>query len=455
MYPKIRRISFTLICMLLSIKGMMAQLNGPAKYVILVSIDGFRPDFYNQDKWPAPNLKWLAGHGIRADGLRPVVPSMTLPNHVTMVTGALPFHHGVYHNKPFDPKAFRTARYDEVSQIKVPTLWEEVNAAGGKTAAIAWPVSGNADFIDYNYGYTRVKDQEVEGDLNAEIEKYVTGVQEPYSKDRKYPDYAYFKSDLQRADVAGYLIKNEKYRPNFMSIHFSATDHFQHEQGRNGEKVDRAIAIADVCVGQLMEAAKAAGTFDQTAFIIVGDHGFENRHTQLAWNSVLIKEGLLSISDDSIEWKAFFKDQLLILKDKGDKKTLAKVRDLLENQPPAIRKLYRIAEREELDRYGADPDAVLAVQTVEGVVCTTRYDYDQLVQFTQGGSHGPIPDDDHKNLYAGFIAFGPGLRKNMTVPKLRMEDLAPHIAFLLGLDFKAVDGLMYPGVISEELIKGY
>ena len=447
-----RRTSFILICMLLSIKGMVAQLNGPARYVVLVSIDGLRPDFYNQDKWPTPNLKWLADNGVNADGLRPVVPSMTLPNHVTLITGALPSHHGVYYNKPFDPKEFRTARYDKVSQIKVPTLWEAVHAAGGKTAAIAWPVSGNADFIDYNYGYTGMKDQKGNRDLNTEIEKYVTGIQEPYSKDRKYSDYDYFRSDLQLADVAGYLIRNEKYRPNFMSIHFSATDHFEHEQGRNGEKVDRAIAIADVCVGQLMEAAKASGTFDQTTFIIVGDHGFENRHTQLAWNSVLIKEGLLSISGDSIEWKAFFKDQLLILKDKGDTKTLAKVRGLLENQPPAIRKLYRIAEREELDRYGADPNAVLAVQTVEGVVCTTRYSYDQLIQSAQGGSHGSIPDDDHKNLYAGFIAFGPGFRKNITVPKLRMEDVAPHIAFLLGLDFKAIDGLMYLGIISEGLM---
>ena len=434
-------------------QGMKGQTNAAAKYVILVSIDGFRPDFYMQEKWPTPNLKWLAQNGVKAKGLRPVGPSVTLPDHVTMVTGALPFHHGVYHNQPFDPENFRTARYSEVSQIKVPTLWEAVSKQGGKTAAIAWPVSGNADFIDFNYGYRRRNDQEVDGDFNAEIEKYVTGVQEPYTEDRNYMDYDYFKSDIQRADVAGYLIK--KYRPNFMSVHFSATDHYQHEQGRDGHKVEKSIAIADVCVGQLIEATKAAGTFEDTVFVVVGDHGFENRHTQLAWNSVLIKEGLLSITENSMEWKAFFKDQFLILKDKKDKKTLEKVRDLLENQPPAIRKLYRIVEREELDLYGADPNAVLSVQPIEGVVCTTRLNFDELVQSTPGGSHGLLPDGEHPNLYAGFIAFGPGLRNGMTIPKLQMEDVAAHIAYLMGLDFKAPDGILYPGLISEDLIKGY
>lgn len=439
-----------LVCSWLVLTSLAAQMNGPAKYVVLVCIDGFRPDFYMEERWPTPNLKWLAKNGIRAKGVRPVVPSVTLPDHITMITGALPAKHGILHNQPFDPKGWSAGSYSDASQIKVPTLWDAVKKAGGTVATIAWPVSGNAP-ADFNFGSRRnLESIRPEGFL-AELEQNVIGKVMPYNTEPKSGDFNDYRNDLRLADIGAYLI--QKHKPNLMTIHFVSTDHFQHEQGREGDKVNKAIAVADVCVGQLIEATKAAGTFEETAFVIVGDHGFEDRHTQLAWNSLLIKEGLLSAAPDRGNWKACFKDMFLMLKDKNDKATLAKVRSLLENQPPAIRSLYRIVERAELDKYGADPDAVLAVQPVNGVVCTSRYDFPELVQSTPGGSHGLIPD--RPDLFAGFIAHGPGLRKGMTMPTLRMEDVAPHVAFLLGIDFKAPDGILYPGIITDNLIKGY
>lgn len=431
------------------VTSLMAQMDGPAKYVVLVSIDGFRPNFYLEEEWPTPNLKWLATNGVRAKGMRPVVPSVTLPNHITMITGALPIRHGIYHNQPFDPKSWNGGSYSQASQIKVPTLWDAVKKSGGTAAALRWPVSGNAP-VDYNFGYTRYPEAN-QNNFIAELEQNVIGKLTPYVTESKSGDFNDYRADLRLADVGAYII--QKYKPNLMTIHFVATDHFQHEQGREGDKVTKAIAVADVCVGQLIEATKAAGTFAETAFIIVGDHGFEDRHTQLAWNSLLIKEGLLSTDPDRGDWKACFKDMFLMLKDKNDKATLAKVRKLLEEQPSAIRDLYRIVEREELDRLGADPEAVLAVQPVNGVVCTSRYDQPDLVQSTPGGSHGLIPE--RQDLYAGFIAYGAGLRQGMTLPTLRMEDVAPHVAFLLGIDFKAPDGILYPGIIADNLIKGY
>jgi len=430
--------------------ALMAQPKGPAKYAVLVCIDGFRPDFYLEERWPTPNLKWLAKNGIRAKGVRPVVPSVTLPDHITMITGALPARHGIYHNQPFDPKGWNAGQYTDASQIKVPTLWDAVKKAGGTVAALRWPVSTNAP-ADFVFGSSRNPESIKPAGFMAELEQNVTGKMAPYLPEQKSADFDDYRSDLRLADVGAYII--QKYKPNLMTIHFVATDHFQHEQGREGEKVEKSIAVADVCVGQLIEATKAAGIFNETVFFIVGDHGFEDRHTQLAWNSVLIKEGLLFEAPDRGNWKACFKDQFLMLRDKNDKETLAKVRKILEEQPRSIRNLYRIVERAELDQYGVDSDVALAVQTVNGVVCTTRYNVPELVQSTPGGSHGMIPD--RQDLFAGFIASGVGLRKGMTMPTLRMEDVAPHIAYLLGVDFKAPDGILYPGIIAENLIKGY
>lgn len=64
--------------------------------VILVSIDGFRPDYLNRGV--TPNLNKLIANGVSAEAMRPSFPSITFPNHYTLVTGLRPDHHGIVGN---------------------------------------------------------------------------------------------------------------------------------------------------------------------------------------------------------------------------------------------------------------------------------------------------------------------------------------------------------------------
>ena len=66
---------------------------------ILVSIDGFRADYL--DRGDTPTLKALADDGARG-AMRPSFPSLTYPNHYTLVTGKRPDHHGVVGNEMED-----------------------------------------------------------------------------------------------------------------------------------------------------------------------------------------------------------------------------------------------------------------------------------------------------------------------------------------------------------------
>src|SRR5579871_1118157 len=61
--------------------------------LILISIDGYRADYL--DRGHSPILAGLAAEGVHAKGLRPVYPSITFPNHYTLVTGLYPDKHGV------------------------------------------------------------------------------------------------------------------------------------------------------------------------------------------------------------------------------------------------------------------------------------------------------------------------------------------------------------------------
>ena len=87
-------------------------------HVVLVSIDGLRPEFYRDPRWPAPTLQWMAREGAQAEGVRGVFPSVTYPSHTTLVTGALPARHGVLYNTPFEPAGQTGAWYWEASAIR-------------------------------------------------------------------------------------------------------------------------------------------------------------------------------------------------------------------------------------------------------------------------------------------------------------------------------------------------
>src|ERR1700753_2314910 len=87
-----------ILAVLLSISALFA--GAQARHVVLISIDGLRPDMYRDSSWPAPNLRYLMRHGAYADHMRSVFPAYPYPSHTAMVTGALPARSGVYFNQP-------------------------------------------------------------------------------------------------------------------------------------------------------------------------------------------------------------------------------------------------------------------------------------------------------------------------------------------------------------------
>jgi predicted AlkP superfamily pyrophosphatase or phosphodiesterase len=66
-------------------------------YVILISADGFRADF--AEKYDASFLQTISKNGVRAKYMQPSYPSVTFPNHYTIVTGLYPSHHGLVDRK--------------------------------------------------------------------------------------------------------------------------------------------------------------------------------------------------------------------------------------------------------------------------------------------------------------------------------------------------------------------
>ncbi len=425
----------------------------PADHVVLISVDGLRPEFYLEPTWPAPMLQRLARDGVHAQGVKTVFPSVTYPAHTTMVTGALPAHHGIVNNSPFE-RGGQTGRwYWDEEAIRVPTLWDAVRAAGLETASIGWPVSVGApidrnlpeiwsiepgrDAIDAQKGATTPPA------LWDELEREATG-----RLTLANFNYGALCRDDHAGDIAAYLL--ETYLPALMTVHLVETDDYQHNQGRDGQDVPRAVAAADRAISKMYEAAQRARILDRTAFVITGDHGFIDHQRQLRPNVWLVEAGLREASRDRGAWRATFHTgaatALLYLEDPADLDAVDAVRAALESRPADERRLFEIVERQELDRLGADPVAALALSPTPGTTISSSAD-PPAISAVHGANHGHLPE--LRRMLTGFVGWGAGFRQHASLESMGLVDIAPIVAWLLGLDFEAPDGKLPEGILDR------
>ncbi|MET0464005.1 MAG: ectonucleotide pyrophosphatase/phosphodiesterase [Chitinophagaceae bacterium] len=411
------------------------------KHVILISVDGFRPDFYLDSTWPAPNMQYLAKLGVSAKGVEGVFPSVTYPSHTSILTGAYPAEHGIYYNTPFQPLGATGIWNSETELIKTKTLWTAFKEAGLKTASVSWPVSVGAD-VDYNipeaFTIKNPLDRRGPTSLHAtpkglfeEVQLKATGQMEAVDLNINHS-----KIDENIGRIGAYLFRT--YKPSLLTIHLPGVDHAEHTQGRSGQLVKAAIANADRVIGSIWETVTLSGMADSTAIIITGDHGFVNVSRSFSPNILLVQAGLLDAKDGpDRSWKAQFNSGggsvFLQLKDPSDKQTLDKIVNLLKTQPDSIKRLFRIVDQQALRKSGADPNAALALAAIQGVSINTKTE-GALVSPGKGGAHGYFPD--FREIQTGFIGFGAGFRNNKVIDHMKLIDIAPVVAKMLGVSFK-------------------
>lgn len=433
--------------------SVMAQV----KHVILISIDGLHPDMYLDSSWPAPNLRELMKKGTYADHMLSVFPSYTYPSHTAMLTGALPARSGIYYNQPIGSKGdwnwFTSA-------IKVPTLWEALKNVGLTSSAVEWPVSVDPD-ITYNIPeiwsdqypdrITEPRKYATPG-LIEEIEQKATG-----KLDSNNMSEDYFSMDANSARMAAYIFKT--YHPALLAVHFAEVDGFEHEYGRDADSVRLALEAADRAVGDVIEAVQRSKQKDSTVIIIVGDHGFSTFHTVFRPN-MLIKDlpaKFITAGGSAFLYRA------KTAKKEDDERTIKAVIQRLDVLPKDKRKLFRIVGRRELDKMGADSSAILALAAVPGMVFTSSIaaakatnqgpgtniqnsPLDGVFISAFGGHHGYDPNNPE--MFTGFIAYGTGIIKGGHIKEIRVVDIAPLVAKLLGIEFKTPDGKLVPGILK-------
>src|ERR1700733_12477197 len=205
-----------------------------APLLVVISVDGLRPDYVTQaDAHGAkiPNLRKFLKQGTYADGVQGVVPTVTYPSHTTLMTGVWPAKHGIFANTTFDPLGRNQSGWDWYSEdIRAPPLWEAAAKAGYVVGSVSWPVTVGARGISWLIPeYWRASNDEdlklmhalstpgLMKELEPQAGKYITDL------DNAIP------GDWARTHYAEAIIRRKHAR--FMTVHLAALDHMEHESG--------------------------------------------------------------------------------------------------------------------------------------------------------------------------------------------------------------------------------
>ncbi|MFC4212350.1 ectonucleotide pyrophosphatase/phosphodiesterase [Pedobacter lithocola] len=376
-------------------KNALAQQNKP--YVILISADGFRWDYAK--KYQANNLLDLSKNGVRANSMIPSFPSVTFPNHYSLVTGLYPSHHGLVNNSFLDEKT--NERYSMGAKNKVrdgkwyggTPLWVLAEQQQMNAASMFW--------------------------VGSEAE--IKGLRPSF-----YYDYNEKIPVAQRiAKVKEWLMMPEDKRPHLITFYLSEPDHAGHSFGPNSEQADHAVKEVDSIIFELTKAVQS--TKLPVNYIFVSDHGM----TPVDRENPLPTPKMIDTAKYIIASSGTMMD--IHAKNKADVKPLYEQLKREEKDYTAYLKsempehLHYSASDDKMNRIGD----ILLIPTWPKVFSSRK---------PGAGYHGFDPTVV-KDMHATFMAWGPAFKNNLEIPSFENVNIYPLIANILGLTYQEqIDG---------------
>jgi len=448
----VRRVWFSVCASVLAGVALRAAPHHP---LLMISIDGLRPDYISnadQHGLKIPVLRALFAQGAHAAGVRGVLPTSTYPSHTTLVTGVAPARHGILGNHPFGAEAEGLDIWYYYSEdLHATTLWDAATAAGRVVASVSWPVTVGAPSIRYNIPeimLTRT-DEDLKltrgaatpglmAELAARAGPYLSDAQKPVAR------------DWARARYGLEVIRLKK--PGFFTVHFAATDHFQHRSGPFTPAVLAALEEIDTMIGQLVAAMREQDP--ATTFCIVSDHGFSRVDHFCYLDAAFVEGKLVTLKGPgkTIEKAGIAKwvartwpaggSAAIVLHDPADAAARTKVKALLERlaADPA-NGIAHVLDEAEVKAMGGAPTAQFWVDLKPGYQTSGALDAKMVAPtiasaVSPRGTHGYSPE--HAEMNATFILTGPGIRA-VELPQIDMRGIAPTLAKVMGVDFPSAE----------------
>ena len=377
-------------------KNSPEQITKP--YVILISADGFRADF--TELYEAKKLQALSKQGIRGKYMIPSYPSVTFPNHYSIVTGLYPSHHGLVDN----------------SYIDVPTgafynMGNKKMVAEGKWygGTPLWVLAEQQKMISASFYW-----------VGSEAD--IQGIK---------PTYHYIyneKIDIARRikAVKEWLSLPEDKRPHFITFYFSDVDHDAHTYGPDDIRVKKSVQFVDSSINALQESLSSLQL--PINYIFVSDHGMakvDNVNTKPLPSSI-----------DTAYFKVPWGDTQLHLYAKDKSKVESTYNALKKDTSVTV---YTLDETPAYWHYKKADDKFNRL----GDLIVVPH-FPKVFNLSKGkaslGKHGF--DNHMPEMRASFMAWGPAFKKGKVIEGFENVNIYPIIAHVLGLEFdeNKIDG---------------
>jgi predicted AlkP superfamily pyrophosphatase or phosphodiesterase len=439
----------------LSALVVLATATASAAPVLMISIDGLKPEYLthaDEHGLRIPTLRRFVKEGTYADGVIPVLPTVTYPNHTTLVTGVWPSEHGILNNQIFDPEhKLGGAWYWYAESIKVPTLWDAVHKAGIGTASVSWPVSVNAVSVDALIPeYWR--DASVGEGVNPQDRYLMNAISRPdgalAEMEQRLGPYmmgnntSVEQGDEVRTKFALDILKSRK--PGFMTIHLSAMDSSEHAAGPFSPEANKTLEAVDGLVSRLMAAALSNDP--GTKIVIVSDHGFLNITHAVNLYIPFQQAGLVQFGKHTgyegestivTSWKAQIWSgggvTAVILHNPSDAAIKEQVRTLLTTlaSDPA-NGIDQILDADQIAEHGGFPGAAFLIVMKQGYTAGPALTGPVVIaQSMLHGSHGFWPF--YPEMRSSFFVLGEGVARGRNLGIIDMRQIAPTVAGILGV----------------------
>ncbi|RZJ34907.1 MAG: alkaline phosphatase family protein [Chryseobacterium sp.] len=371
-------------------------------YVIMISTDGFRSDYAK--KYNAENLLKYSNQGIQAKAMIPSYPSITFPNHWSLITGLYPSHHGLVDNFFYDYKIKKSYAMSKKENAEdgswyggVP-LWALAEKQRVVSATMQWVGSASE----------------------------AGGKRPTYY----YPYHEKFKPSEKVDKVINWLKLPEDKRPHFVAMYFPEVDAAGHHFGPDSEEAENAVHLIDEAVGSLVQKVNDLG-LKNVNFIFVSDHGMikVDGGNPLGIPAILLNKDCFD----------FYNSQTLVrvyVKNSDEVKAVYKTLKADKNDDyevyldKKLPKYLHFATRD--DRYNRIGQILLIPKASKIFL--------EKDQKTSVGKHGYDPKLVPE-MKATFLAWGLEFKNNLVIDEFSNVNVYPLVAEILGLKLEnKIDG---------------
>lgn len=380
--------------------------------LLLISLDGFRHDYIYRS---VPTLETLAREGVHARFLMPSYPTLTFPNHYSIVTGLYPDDHGIVANGFYDPD------FNETFSMGVKDgkwwggepIWNTVTMQNKTSATYFWPGS--------------------DCDING-----------------LYPDHYYnYNSNVSFADrvnqVVTWLSLPEEERPDFVSLYFREPDHTAHAEGPDSLAVNDMLKEMDGFINRLLSGLKERKVLDQVNIIVLADHGMARSGSLGAIQLTDYVPNLASLTTSNYSTYGSF--TTLRLKNPNEANLESMLKNLTCPAGPSTMRAFLPRDLPKRFHYSKNKRIGDIVLDLDSGYFTKHPDYPDWKDLL--GNHGY--DNHISTMGAFFIASGPDFKKNVTLQPFKNIEIYNLMCYLLDVEpapNNGTEGALYAALLN-------